>query len=82
MNLLKLFYHERHVPYDCQLTLQGSSFGLNRLESRGAFFLDSATPEVQAQKLRNYRQEMQDVAAFIKERYFDEDEVINNGYDG
>ena len=68
-NLLGMFYQNREVPIEQRLCL--SDIGIYhafRIQSQGAEKLDNLTKEEQKNKLRRYRQEMQDFTQFLKEK--------------
>ena len=68
---LAAFYEHRQVPYDIRLVIQArDTTGRSRLESQGADFQDVAPPDVKAQKLREYQEEIHAFTAFLKDRYF------------
>jgi len=70
IDYLTQFYAERHVPYDCMLIVYSDIAGISTLESQGAPLQVLQPPEVKAQKLLEYQQEMQAFAAFLKHCYF------------
>jgi hypothetical protein len=70
---LAAFYAHRQVPYDVRLVIQArDTTGRSRLESQGADFQEIASPDVKAQKLQEYQEEMRAFTAFLEERYFSE----------
>lgn len=70
MQHLSEFYQTRaDVPFDRRLTLQ--SVGTrSRLESQGAMFQETATPEERQQKLGEYQEEMKAFTGFLKNKHF------------
>ena len=70
MGDLDEFYKDRHPPIDMRLIFrQIGMFGGFRLQSMGAEVMVLLTLEEQKEKLRIYRQEMNDFAEFLKEKY-------------
>ncbi len=70
MDLLELFYEQRQVSYDVMLVIQTKGAGRSRLESQGASFQEIASPDIRAQKLAIYQEEMRAFTAFLKDQYF------------
>lgn len=70
MGLLDTFYKDRDVPYDRRLIISIASAEYNRIESQGAEFQETASPETKQQKLVEYQHEMQAFTAFLKDTYF------------
>jgi hypothetical protein len=71
---LTRFYAQRHVPYNQHLVIQGEVLqGIGcpmRLESQGAGLQALTEPEIHAQNLQMYLEEMQTFAVFLKEEFF------------
>ncbi|GER81853.1 MAG: hypothetical protein IMW90_03625 [Thermogemmatispora sp.] len=66
---LNQFYEGRMVPFDRHLILAPGLY--TRLQSQGAIDLYLEAPrELQRQKLEEYRQEMHEFTAFLKQLYF------------
>lgn len=66
---LTTFYEKRHVPYDQQLSIQGSYFRA-RIVNQGAIIQQILSPEERAAKLSLYQQEMQAFTRFLKDIWF------------
>ncbi|WP_376795111.1 hypothetical protein, partial [Thermogemmatispora sp.] len=65
---LSRFYEGRMVPFDRRLILTTGLY--TRLQNQGAIDLYlEVSPELQRQKLEEYRQEMRDFTAFLKQLY-------------
>ncbi|WP_376793845.1 hypothetical protein, partial [Thermogemmatispora sp.] len=66
---LSRFYEGRMVPFDRRLILTTGLY--TRLQNQGTIDLYlEAPPELQRQKLEEYRQEMREFTAFLKQLYF------------
>jgi hypothetical protein len=70
MDYLEVFYCDRHVPYDRQLSLKVDSFGNSTLTVHGEPFQTLHSLEVRAQNLTKYQEEMQMFTTFLKQVYF------------
>ncbi|GCE28601.1 hypothetical protein KDA_40850 [Dictyobacter alpinus] len=66
---LEAFYDQHPSPYDQQLYLHSDSFGHSRLQPHGIDYQPQHTREVQATKLAQYQQEVQDFTQFLKNDY-------------
>lgn len=79
MNLLIAFYQDRHVSYDHLLSLRPrrDAFGCVeelRLQCMGTDCLDLSDSDGRAVKLKAYQCEIQELAVFLRDRYFKNEE--------
>jgi hypothetical protein len=69
IGLLEEFYQDRKVPVDRQLIVSTYGDGSGRLQPQGADVQKIESPEVRAQKLAEYREEVGAFSAFLKDKY-------------
>ncbi len=69
---LDAFYKRHPIEYDRHLIISHIISGECLLQSQGADAQDIRDPELKAQKLKEYQQEMQAFATFLKKRFFGE----------
>jgi excisionase family DNA binding protein len=72
ISVLEAFYRVRPLDYDRHLTLVHITRGGCRMRSQGADIQELRAPEEQALKLKEYQDEMQAFASFLKARFFGE----------
>lgn len=73
IDLLEEFYQTRQTAFDARLHLRNiGAFGAFRVQSAGAEIMDLLPSEEQKKKLELYRKEIDDLTAFLKEKYFSE----------
>ena len=72
MRVLESFYRVHPLDYDRHLTLVHITRGGCRMRPQGADTQDIRDPSERAAKLKEYQQEMQTFAEFLKRRYFNE----------
>jgi hypothetical protein len=70
INALSAFYQTRHVPYDQQLSIQGSRPFSFRLQNNGFDLLNNKSIEEQKEKLKVYQEELHTFGEFLKDNYF------------
>jgi hypothetical protein len=70
VELLNAFYQHHTFDYDRHLIVWRFSNGKPRLQSHGAEYQPYRDPAKKAQKLKEYQDEMQCFASFLKERFF------------
>ena len=73
LRLLSLFYEQHDVSYERRLSLQAFGLIRVRLESQEAQFQPMFSPEIRAEKLREYQEEMRAFTDFLKQQYFSEE---------
>ncbi len=78
LTLLTAFYHDRHVPYDQQLTVRwyrslAGTVNTLRLENQGAELLPLESFATRTSKLRAYQAEMEAFTAFLAKHYQEND---------
>ncbi len=67
---LSNFYETRHVPFEQQLSIQGSRPFSFRVQNNGSGLPQAKSAEEQQKKLRIYQTELLAFGEFLKERYF------------
>ena len=78
--LLGTFYQYHQMVYDRHLVIWRFSNGAPRLQSHGAEYQQFRDPDERAQKLKEYQQEMQAFATFLKMGFFGESDFDEAEY--
>jgi len=71
-HFLEAFYQQRLVLYDRMLQIEHLLTDEYMLRPHGAILQKSRDSAERSAKLKEYQQEMQDFALFLKEKFFDE----------
>jgi len=71
---LEAFYQHQYFSFDRHLSIWRYSNGTPCLQSHGAEYQQFREPNERASKLKEYQEEMHAFAAFLKRRFFGEDE--------
>lgn len=73
IDLLEEFYQTRQTAFDARLHFSNiGAFGAFRVQSAGAEIMDLLPSEEQKKKLELYRKEIDDLTAFLKEKFLSE----------